>query len=181
MLEDRLLIWKFNRGRKDVLERIYTKYKDDLMTLSVALLYDRNAAEDVVHNVFVKLISSCGKVQLKQSLKGYLITCTINTVRNKNKAGYRCESASLEQVAEITSDEKMPDMSVFSDEQAQILTKALSQIPYEQQEVLLLHFYSGLKFRAIAEMQNESTSTIQGRYRYGLTKLRSLLNGQVEK
>jgi RNA polymerase sigma-70 factor, ECF subfamily len=181
MLEDALLIWKFNRGNKDVLERIYGKYKDDLMTLCVALLYDRNAAEDVVHDVFVKLISSCGKIQLKQSLKGYLITCIINAVRNKNKAGCRRESTSLEQVAEITSEDKKPDVSVMNDEQAQILIKALSRIPYQQREVLLLYYYSDLKFRAIAEIQNESLSTIQGRYRYGLTKLRSLLNGQVEK
>jgi RNA polymerase sigma factor (sigma-70 family) len=181
MLEDVLLIWKFNRGRKETIERIYAKYKDDLMTLAVTLLYDRNAAEDVIQDVFVKFIYSCGKVRLNQNLKGYLITCIVNAVRNKNKAGQRCESASLEQVAEITSDEKWPNVSVFSDERSQILVKALSQLPYQQREVLLLHFYSGLKFREIAGIQNESLSTIQGRYRYGLTKLRSLLNGQVEK
>jgi DNA-directed RNA polymerase specialized sigma24 family protein len=54
MLEDRLLMWKFNRGRKNVLERIYSKYKDDLMTLSTALLYNKSFAEDIVHDVFVK-------------------------------------------------------------------------------------------------------------------------------
>jgi RNA polymerase sigma factor (sigma-70 family) len=181
MLEDRLLIWKFNRGNKDVLERIYGKYKDDLMTLCVALLYDRNTAEDIVHDVFVKFISSCGKTQLKQNLKGYLITCIVNTIRNKKTAGQKRESVSLEQIDEIHSDANRPDESVMLDERGQKLAYALSQLPYEQREVLLLYFYSGLKFRAIAEMQNESTSTIQGRYRYGLIKLRSLLNGEVEK
>jgi RNA polymerase sigma-70 factor, ECF subfamily len=181
MLEDALLIWKFNRGRKDVLERIYGKYKNDLMTLCVALLYDKNAAEDVIHDVFVKLIGSCGKIQLKKNLKGYLISCVVNTIRNRKSSGQKRDNTSLEQVAEITSEDKKPDVSVMTDEQAQILAKALSQIPYQQREVLLLYYYSGLKFRAIAEMQNESLSTIQGRYRYGLTKLRLLLNGQVEK
>jgi RNA polymerase sigma factor (sigma-70 family) len=65
-------------------------------------------------------------------------------------------------------------------EQSQNLAQALSTLPYEQREVLLLHLYSGLKFRTIAELENESISTIQGRYRYGLNKLRSLLNGEVK-
>jgi len=181
MLEDRLLIWKFNRSRKDVLERIYAKYKDDLMTLSTALLYDKSVAEDVVHDVFVKFIRSCGEVRLNQSLKGYLITCIVNTVRNKNKAGQRRESASLEKVTQVPSHSNSPDYFIIFDERSQNLVQALSKLPYEQREVLLLHLYSGLKFRTIASLENESISTIQGRYRYGLNKLRSLLNSEVKK
>ena len=179
MVEDRLLIWKFNRGKKDVLERIYAKYKDDLMTLSAALLYDKSVAEDVVQDVFVKFIRSCGKMRLNQSLKGYLIVCIVNTIRNKNKAGQRHQSAPLEQVAPIASDTNRPDISAVFGERSQHLAWALSKLPYEQREVLLLHLYSGLKFRTIARLENESISTIQGRYRYGLDKLRSLLNSEV--
>jgi RNA polymerase sigma factor (sigma-70 family) len=181
MLEDRLLIWKFNRGRKDVLERIYSKYKDDLMTLSAILLYDKSVAEDIVHDVFVKFISSCGNVKLNKSLKGYLITCIINAARSKNKFRQKREGTSLEQTGQISSDSNNPDLVVILNEQSQNLAKALSILPYEQREVLLLHLYNGLKFRTIAELENESISTIQGRYRYGLNKLRSLLNGEVEK
>jgi hypothetical protein len=36
-----------------------------------------------------------------------------------------------------------------------------------------------MKFKAVAEFQGVSINTIQGRYRYGLDKLRSLLNGEV--
>ena len=181
MFEDRLLIWKFNKGRKDVLERIYAKYKDDMMTLSAALLYDKSGAEDVVHDVFVKFIHSCGRMQLSQSLKGYLITCVVNTARNKNKAGQRREDTSLDNIEEIRSNSHRPDSTLMVSENSQKLAQALSRVPYEQREVLLLHLYSGLKFRAIANLQNESISTIQGRYRYGLNKLRSLLNGEVKK
>ena len=55
MLEDKLLIWKFNRGNKEALQRIYEKYKDDLVTLAAALLHNVSAAEDAVHDVFVSL------------------------------------------------------------------------------------------------------------------------------
>ena len=180
MFEDRLLIWKFNKGKKGVLERIYAKYKNDLMTLSTALLYDKSSAEDVVHDVFVKFIQSCGRMRINQSLKGYLITSVVNTARNKNKAEQKRESTSMEQTGQISSNLHGPDSVAIFSENSQKLAMALSRLPYEQREVLLLHLYNGLKFKAIAEMQDESISTIQGRYRYGLNELRSMLNGQVE-
>jgi len=61
------------------------------------------------------------------------------------------------------------------------LSWALGQLPYEQREVLILHVHGGMKFRAIARQQGVSINTAQGRYRYALDKLRSMLDGEVEK
>jgi RNA polymerase sigma factor (sigma-70 family) len=181
MLEDRLLMWKYNRGDAEALPRIYAKYKDDLMTLATALLYDTNVAEDVVHDIFAKFIQSCGQLRLTQTLKGYLTTCVVNDVRNKNKAGQRHWNASLEHVAPIASDANRPDVAVMFGERSERLASALRRLPYAQRTVLLLRLYSGLKFRAIAELEGQSINTIQGQYRYGVKKLRSLLNSEVKK
>jgi len=74
MLQDKLLIWQFNRGRKEVLQRIYEKYKDDLVTLAVALLNDVSSAEDVVHDVFLSFLKSFEKFRLDfvESHRDYL-------------------------------------------------------------------------------------------------------------
>ena len=53
MIEDKVLVWKFNRGSKSAFRCIYEKYKDDLLGLAVSLLGDRSIAEDVVRDVFV--------------------------------------------------------------------------------------------------------------------------------
>ena len=181
MFEDKVLIWQYNSGKRRVLRRIYAKYKDDLMTLASALLYDKSCAEDVVNDVFTSFIRSCGKLRLAESLKGYLVTCVVNGARNVNKAGQRHRSVSLEQAGAIASDSNGPDFLAIFGEQSQRLARALSELPYEQREVLVLHLYSGLTFRAIARLDDQSINTVQGRYRYGLNKLRSLLNSEVEK
>ncbi|MHC4665106.1 MAG: RNA polymerase sigma factor, partial [Planctomycetota bacterium] len=85
MLEDRLLIWKFNRGNVEAVRRIYEKYKDDLVTLAAALLHNVGAAEDAVHDVFVSFLDSAGSFRLTGSLKGYLATCVANNARNRIK------------------------------------------------------------------------------------------------
>ncbi len=57
----------------------------------------------------------------------------------------------------------------------------MGQLPYEQREVVILHLRAGMRFRQIARLQDISVNTIKGRYRYGLDKLRSILNGEMEK
>jgi RNA polymerase sigma factor (sigma-70 family) len=180
MLDDKLLIWKFNRGNRDCLRIIYEKYKDDLVTLAAALLINVGAAEDVVHDVFVSFIESAETFRLTGSLKSYLATCVANNARNKNKAGRRHAGTALDE-AGPAADSSGPESSAIFGEEMRRLSWALEQLPYEQREVLLLHVYSGLKFRVIAKQQGVSINTVQGRYRYALEKMRSMLNGEVEK
>ncbi len=180
MLQDKLLIWKFNRGRKEVLRHIYEKYKDDLVTLAAALLTDVSSAEDVVHDVFVYFLKSFGKFRLTGSLKGYLSTCVANNARNKNKAKRRHQNIEGK-AAQAESKSNCPDAATIFGEELRRLSGALGQLPYEQREVLLLHMYSGLKFKAIAKSQSVSINTVQGRYRYALDKLRSMLDSEVKK
>ncbi len=181
MFEDKLLIWKINRGNRNVLRGIYEKYKDDLVTLAAALLNDVSSAEDVVHDVFVSFIKSSPRFRLTGSLKGYLATCVANNARNKNKAGYRRNNFALDDASSAAEGSNSPEFRAIFGEQLRQLTWALGQLPYEQREVLILHTYSGLKFKAIAVQQNVSINTVQGRYRYALDKLRSMLNGEMKR
>jgi RNA polymerase sigma-70 factor (ECF subfamily) len=181
MLEEKLIIWEFNRGNRQVLRQAYEKYKEDLMTLATALLYDKNAAEDVVQDVFVTVIKSPARFRLTRSLKGYLAACVANNARNRNKARQRHKSLELDEAAPAVSASEDPDLSAIFGEQLHQLAGALAQLPYQQRETVLLHVYSDMKFKAIAKLQGESVNTVKGRYRYGLEKLRSLLNSEMIK
>jgi len=57
LIEDRLLIRRFNAGDMDALRRIYEKYKLDLLSVAGALLNCPAAVEDVLHDVFVGFAS----------------------------------------------------------------------------------------------------------------------------
>jgi DNA-directed RNA polymerase specialized sigma24 family protein len=52
----------------------------------------------------------------------------------------------------------------------------VAQLPAEQRQAVVLHVLGSLRFREIAHQTGESINTIQSRYRYGIRKLRSLLN-----
>jgi RNA polymerase sigma-70 factor (ECF subfamily) len=181
MPEEKLIIREFNRRNRQVLHRAYEKYKEDLMTLATALLYDKNAAEDVVQDAFVSVVRSAERFRLTQSLKGYLVACVANNARNRNKARQRHKSFGLDEAEPIMSESERPDFSAIFGEQLRQLAGALAQLPYPQREAVLLHVYSGMGFKTIAKLCGESVNTVKGRYRYGLGKLRSLLNSEMTK
>ena len=180
MVEDRILVWKFNRGAKDALKRIYEKYKDDLLGLAVTLLTDRSAAEDVVHDVFVSFARSCGAFRLSGTLKGYLSTCVANEARDRNRLRSG-RDAGLKAAEAVSSNSAGPAEYAMGSEESDKLHELLARLPYEQREVIVLHLHHGMRFREIASTLGVSINTVQSRYRYGLDKLRSIVNGEVTK
>ncbi len=175
MLEDKILVWRFKRGSKDALAAIYEKYRDDLLRIASSLL-SRPAAEDIVHDVFISFVRNRENFVLKSSLKAYLAAAIVNSARNS----YRLKKTSqLDESPEIESKLQRPEHWIIHNEQTQIVNDALKQLPIEQREVVALHIHGNMKFRQIAKVQDVSTKTAQSRYRYGIDKLRSLLNGKV--
>lgn len=175
MLQDRLLLRKFQHGDRDAFCRIYSKYIDDMLSLATHLLHDGVAAEDVVQDVFIRLMQSADRLHVNGSLKGYLTTCVLNRVRDRARQIKRKPSVSFDKTAELESYGHGPEHQVVVAEDHQQLTAALAQLPYEQREVVLLHLHSDMKFREIAQYQQVSIKTVQSRYRYGLKQLRSLM------
>jgi RNA polymerase sigma-70 factor (ECF subfamily) len=179
-LEDKLLIWRFNRGDCEAVRRVYEKYKHELVALAVALLKNTAAAEDVVHDVFVSFLQ-LERFRLTGSLKGYLATCVANAARNVIRANSRHNQNLLDNAQPVESNTNGPVREAIFGEESRRLSRAIWELPYEQREVVLLHIHGGMKFAAIAESQNIPINTVLGRYRYGLEKLRSAMNGEVQK
>jgi len=181
MIEDKLLIWKFKSGDKAALARIYEKYRIDLLRIATGLMNETSVAEDIVHDVFVKFAQSSDKLKLGGNLKGYLISCVVNSARNSKRAQQRKQAVSLDEVESVISDSDKPEQWIMHSEELDKLNNAMAQVPYPQRETVVLHVQGGMKFRAIAKSQSVYINTAQSRYRYGLDKLRSLLNSEVEK
>jgi RNA polymerase sigma factor (sigma-70 family) len=179
MIEDRVLVWQFNRGDVAALCRIYEKYRDGLLKVAAALLNDRSGVEDVLHDVFVDFAQTTGRFQLRGTLKGYLSICVANRARDMNRTRCRRSTTSLDEMDVHPAAADCPEHMVMSRELAAKLDAALAELPDEQREILVLHLQGALPFREIAQLQEISINTAQSRYRYGLDKLRSTLDGEL--
>lgn len=181
MFEDRILLWKFKRGGKDAFRLIYEKYVDSLMSLAANLLVDKNDAEDVVQDVFISFVESIESFRLTGTLKGYLVTCVANRSRDYLRKNRRQRAATESQSEQKVVSIKTPLRLAMDSEEMLKLSRALTELPYEQRETIVLRLHGGMRFRQIARLQNVSVKTVQSRYRYGLDKMRSAMNGEVEK
>ncbi|MHC4166259.1 MAG: RNA polymerase sigma factor [Planctomycetota bacterium] len=179
MLEDKILAWRFKKGSRAALRRIYEKYYDYLLTVATALLHDVNAAEDVVHDSFLKLSERTHLLNPRRSLKWYLVACVSNRARDVLRGRGR-KAVGLDESLSLPSKASSPASAAIRNEEMQIISDALEQLPYEQREVVVLRTRGRMTFKAIAELRQVSVRTVHSRYRYGLEKLKTVLNGQVK-
>ncbi|MGE5294657.1 MAG: RNA polymerase sigma factor [Solirubrobacterales bacterium] len=179
MDSDKVLLERASRGCKDSLRRIYEAHKDSLLTLARALTANRTVAEDIVHDVFIAFARNVPRLQLDTSLKSYLCASVCNRVRDLARTEIR-HRRNEDRVNRPPADAAPPDVSAAAAELEGRLRTALEQVPLDQREVLLLRTQAGLPFEEIARHQGISANTARGRYRYGIDKLRSLLNSELE-
>jgi RNA polymerase sigma factor (sigma-70 family) len=178
-MEDKLLVLRCKRGSREALARIYEKYKTDLLVLAMALLNEASAAEDVVHDVFLSFAQAIERFQLTGSLKSYLLTCAANRARNVNKAKHR-QGVELDPMESMDSESDGPPELMVCNEQLKQLSDAMAQLPFDQREVIMLHFQAGMTFKAVARSLGISVNTAKSRYRYGMDKLRLFFENEVK-
>ncbi|MGQ0633860.1 MAG: RNA polymerase sigma factor [Planctomycetaceae bacterium] len=172
--DDNELLAGVARGDRQAFEALYVRHKNVLMTAVVYLLGgDRSLAEDVLHDVFVSLAQHAHRIELRSSLKNYLLTSCLNRARDvlRSRRVQSFENAGLNNLAGRATMLNGEDWPATACEVA----LALARLPQEQREVVTLHVHGGQTFREIAEMLSISINTAQSRYRYALANLRKQL------
>jgi RNA polymerase sigma-70 factor (ECF subfamily) len=177
-MEDRLLVNRCRQGDRDALRRIYEKYRDDLLIVAIALSHDTTIGEDAVHDAFVAFARTSRNLHLKRSLKAYLAAAVANRVRDLLRAR-KHRHLGLEQARVTAPDTSEPSHEVSWNERLQELSSALDKLPHEQREVIVLHIHGRMRLRAVARSFGLSVNTVKSRYRYGIGKLRSILDGEA--
>ena len=177
---DMLLVTKSRKGNRDALRRIYEKYRDSLLILAIALSHDVGLAEDAVHDVFVAFAQNIASFKLTGSLKAYLAKCVANRVRDLMRARHsRARAINSERACSADVDLNEPGRLIVCNEELLLLSSALAELPDEQREVIVLRIHGQMRFRIIAKSLGISVNTVKGRYRYGIRKLRSIINGEI--
>ena len=181
MLDDAILIWKLRAGSKEAFRLIYEQYACDLLSLAASLMGCPIGAEDVVQDVFTQLVQTPCAIRRPGNLRAWLAMCVANRCRDLQRKEH-----SLRRTVAKKADQPVyrrvesPVRMVILDEDIQRVSGALNTLPYEQRETLVLRVQGYLTFRQIARLQKVSPKTSQSRYHYGINKLRSLLDEEVD-
>jgi len=153
-------------------EELYEKYATDVLRVSYFYLGDRQKAEDVTQDVFVRLITNAPDLQEGRE-KAWLLKVALNRCRDLWRGAWVKRVILGSPAFELVP---APDeISRLTDQQE--LMSAINQLPATFKEVILLHYYQGYGITEIAEMMELPEGTISSRLSRGRKKLESILKG----
>jgi RNA polymerase sigma-70 factor (ECF subfamily) len=154
-------------------EQLYRKHAEALVLFGSALLGERTRAQDIVQQVFLRLVER--PVKRPDNPQAYLFAAVRNTARNE----MRCLRSMVEldetQSWFYQEDSNGEARDVMSERNLQ---RALWSLSEEQRQVTVMHIWGEMTFSDIALVLGISANTIASRYRYALAQLREQMEAK---
>ena len=150
--------------KQQQLLELYDNYSDNAFRLAMSFLGNIADSEDIVQNVYTKLIEKSPHIS-KGCEKSYILTMTANMCRNHLKSAANRLNSSYEELAndDLTSGFNIEEQSMFA---------AINRLSDTYRTALYLHYYEGYSFKEIAKMLHLSVSAVSMRISRGRDQLK---------
>jgi len=170
-LNDKEIMFAVRDGDIGRLSLLFEKYRVPLYNYFTRLTFDRQASEDLVQDVFMKIIKYRRTYRGEGTFSTWLFQVAHNTfydyVRKKK------DHSPIDEHEYQLPDDTDIDQDIMNREDAQIVRKALGRLPDEDREVLVLRSYRKMKYSEIAAMMDCPVGTIKARVHFAVKKLKS--------
>jgi RNA polymerase sigma-70 factor (ECF subfamily) len=182
-ITDNQLIQLFINGDSRALEDLVNRHKERIFTSIVILVKDRNLAEDVFQDVFIKIIDTFrsgnytdeGKF-LPWALRIAHNLCVDHFRKVKRTPVVLNKSEEYDMFENMNITEEGAESRIMRDQSHENVRRMLDMLPEDQREVIVLRHFANMSFKEIADKTHCSINTALGRMRYGLINLRKLMN-----
>lgn len=173
---EKMLVEKLKEeGSKNAFTAIFISYYRNLVLFATNYTHETELAEEVVEDVFVKIWEEHEVLNIKVSLKAYLL----KAVQNKCIDWLRQVEVIRKYKEEYSSNTLTYDFNtdnyIFNSELESLIRVALNKLPQEIVQAYRMNRYEGLKYHEIAEKLNVSVRTIEDRIGKALCLLRNEL------
>ena len=152
-------------------EAMYREHGLGLVHMVRLFVDDRNAAEDLVQEAFIRLSRSARKIEDPRKAAAYLRSIVLNLARDHNRRGL----VSLRHRLPHDDDEaSVEDVLVLAEEHQRVVD-ALRELPRRQRDCVILRYYDELSIDDIAETLDISRNSVKTHLTRGLRALEALV------
>ena len=181
------LAMQFQRGDEQAFGLIFEQYRAPVFNFIYRMLNgNREAAEDLLNEIFMKLHDARESYEPKAKFSTWLFTIARNHCLNCIKSrSYRQSrrTVSLEELAQKTPESSIPDrlmaLSVPDDSKRadlrELLEQAIAGLPDEYKEVFVLHAVEGFAHEEVAQMLGMNPATVRTNYHRARALLRKAI------
>ncbi|MEN9399873.1 MAG: hypothetical protein RL632_974 [Bacteroidota bacterium] len=184
-LDDRDLVSAYMNGNEKAFEALLLRHKDKMYRFIYMKVRNRDLAEDIFQEAFVKIINTLklGAYNEEGKFLPWAMRIAHNLVidhfRKSSKMRMISESSSSREDFNIFSvlslDEKNAHETLAYGELEKQMVGLIDHLPESQRDILIKRLYQEMSFKDIAEMEDISINTALGRMRYALINLRKLI------
>jgi len=152
-------------------EELYKKYYKHLFGMAYRYVGQTEAAEEIVHDVFIVIWNKAELINVTHSMKSYLFKAVVNASLNfikKEKVNAEKRSGYLAvQELELPEEDNAQEAALLAS-----LEEALMLLPEKCKQVMYLSKFGKLKQQEIADQMDISIKTVKNHLTYGFQKLR---------
>ena len=175
MDETRQLIIQAQKGNQTALNQLFSDWYRRVYNIAYKYFSDAQLAKEISQQTFVVVQEKLSQLKEPATFRVWLYRITTNQCheylrKQKTRTNYEEKYG----VANLKITPKTPDTLYENNEKAQLIMRAIQQLPEEQRTVLILKEYEGLKFREIAATLGIAENTAKSRLYYGLKALRKM-------
>ena len=154
---------------------LFFRYYGRLCAYVAEIIKDDFASEDIVQDLFIKIWTNREKIEVQESIAGYLFKSSKNAALNY----LRSEKNKKNAVERISINKSLlTDYDIEQEEFLSVLDKCINQLPARSKEVFLLYRIEGLKQKEISEKLNISVKTIKNQIWKSLQFLKSCVENK---
>jgi RNA polymerase sigma-70 factor (ECF subfamily) len=161
-------------GNKDLFSELVTRYKNLVYSVILRMINDREEADDLAQEVFIKLYKNLDKYYPDFKFSTWTIRIATNHVidyRRKKKQ----ETVPIEDVEFSLTSEDSPESEYIKREQSNELKKIVSELPDMYKIPIVLYHEQGLSYQEISDIVNEPLSKVKNRIFRGRRMLKESL------
>jgi RNA polymerase sigma-70 factor (ECF subfamily) len=173
---DGLLIGRVCQGDLDALGSLYDKYRNQVFRTALAITRNRETAEDILQEVFLKLYHYRERIDTTLHLAPWLYRVTTNLCYTHVSRRKRWLTA-LEDVIEhvVAPSRTSPERQAERGELQAVIQQAIDTLNANQKIVIVLHYLADLSLKEIAYVLEVPEGTVKSRLHYGRENLRKKL------
>ena len=181
-LTDEHYIDKTLLGDTNAFAYLVDKYKDMVFTLAIKIVKNRELAEEVSQDAFLKAFKYLPKFKGDSKFSTWLYKIAYNTSLDsikKNVNQYNNVAIDEITVNYISSVETILD-GIEREERAEIINNCLEQLPEDEKAILLFFYFKELSLKEIVEVTSMSETYIKVKLHRARKKLLSIVKNTVE-
>ncbi|MBK8701915.1 MAG: sigma-70 family RNA polymerase sigma factor [Saprospiraceae bacterium] len=184
-LNDQQLIETYLQGNEKSFEVLLERHKDRIYTSIYLFVKDTEMAEDLLQEVFIKIIDTFRKGRYNHEGKfiQWALRISYNLCVDHFRKSKRQTKVSSSETFDIltmieSKDDNMEDHIIKFQDHTRV-KHIIEMLPEEQREVIVLRHYADMSFKEISQVTRVSINTALGRMRYALINIRKMMGQEA--